>query len=645
MEEYKEIFVNEAKEHLDNLNNGLVSLEKNPKDSEIINNIFRSFHTLKGNSATMGYEKFSNLAHKLEDLLDLIRNNKLSINSDIMDVLLMGCDYLDDGLSKIEGDISESIDARKVYDKLNKINPEEKKIEEIEYEVPNKLNLTKSEEKKIKDLKGYKLDDAKRVVIEFEDHPLKNIKALAILKKLDELSKIIRQNLSKKDIQNKKLGIYLDMIILVKEPEKVKEILSQMTKIKSHNLLELNDDFASHMIESKKSDIMVQHKEEMDKIQEVRIDIKRLDSLMDMVGELLIYNMRLETINKDLNSKNLEEIMNSINLLTQNIQNEVIEERMIPLKSVFNRFPRIVRDLSKEEGKEIEFVIEGEENKLDRTVIDKITDPLIHIIRNSVDHGIEIPTEREKNGKPSKGLLKLSAKREKNHVCIEVMDDGSGIDPEVIKKKALEKGIIDAVKLGNMDETKIQEMIFLPGFSTNETITEISGRGVGMDVVQTNIRQAKGKVFLESKKDEGTKIRIELPLTMAIITVLIVGIADEKYSIPLNNVFRVMNIKRESIKTIENQESFVLRNETLPLLRLKNLLGLEEKEKDEETIVIVESGTQKICLVVDDIMEQEQILIKNIDDTIKKVKGISGATILGDGNVCFILDIDSLIGE
>lgn len=640
-EEYKEIFLGEAREHVDNINNSLVELEKNPKDSELINTTFRSFHTLKGNGATMGYEKFSTLAHKLEDLLDLIRDKKLKINSDIMDILFIGCDKLNEGLQLITNDNSESLDYSEVMGKLQQVNPSEQ-IQEATDTITDKIELSKTEKESIKKLK---IDEStiKRLIVEFDETPLKSIKSLTIIKKLSN-ENIIRTNPVQKDIPTIPFD-KLEIILSSNNFDVVEGVIKQITKIKSYKILNLDESYKSHEKEDSKAAIVQQHIDEHNNIQEVKIDIKRLDALMDMVGELLIYNMRLENINSEIKSKQLEELMSSISLLTQNIQNEVIEERMIPLKSVFGRFPRVVRDLSREENKQIDFQVEGEENKLDRTVIDKLTDPLMHIIRNSIDHGIETPQERLLKGKSEIGVLRLVARREKNHVVIEVIDDGAGIDPLKIKESAIRKKIIPREELDTYDDDKLKNLIFMPGFSTNETITEVSGRGVGMDVVKTNIKEAKGKVYLESELNVGTKIRMELPLTMAIITVLIVEVGNEKYSIPLNNVFKALVVKQNDLKRIENQETFILNNETIPLLRLKQLVGLEPEAKVEETVLIVETNHQKLGIVIDKILEQQQILIKNIDETIKKAKGISGATILGDGNVCFIIDIETLIGK
>lgn len=642
-EEYRELFLSEAREHMDNLNNYLVLLEKNNCDAETINKIFRVFHTLKGNSATMGYETFSKLAHKLEDLLDLLRNNKLTIDTAIMDILFKGCDLLEDGLKKIQGNAAESLNTYAIMEQIESIIPEvNKKTAEKKEVITDKVEFSEQEKEAIKGLEPEKI---KRIVIGFEDNPLKSPKALSIIKKIenDKENKIIRISPRREDIPVI-LNTTLEIIVYTAQEKYIESVINSISKIKNHRIFSLDESYAEHAKEVNKTQIIKTHNEELKKVQEVRIDIKKLDNLMDMVGELLIYKMRLENINKTLESKDLEEITNAINLLTQNIQSEVIEERMIPVGSVFSRLPRIVRDLSHEEGKDVELIIEGDDKKLDRTVIDKITDPLIHMIRNCVDHGIEMPEERKVLGKEKRGTIKLKASREKNSIVIEVEDDGKGIDAKKIKEVAIKKGILPIDEINAMSDEKLQELSFLPGFSTKEKITEVSGRGVGLDVVKTNIKEVGGIVELYSKKGEGTRIRIELPLTIAIISVLIVNIKDERYAIPINSINEIIDITNADIKTIQTKETFIIRGENIPLYRLRNLLKIDSKE-EKLTVIIIESRNNKLGLAVDSIESQQQILIKSVDEKIRKIKGIAGGTILGDGKVCFIIDVDSLINN
>ncbi|MBR9675602.1 chemotaxis protein CheA [Candidatus Woesearchaeota archaeon] len=644
-EEYKDMFLAEARDHMDSLNQELVKLEKSPGESSIINNVFRSFHTLKGNSATMGYEVFSKLAHKLEDMLGLLRDKKLKVNDDIMDILFNGCDALEDGMQKIEDNNPENLSVESLIKRIDEFSPSAKKEADEKKKIENDAQLTKKEKALLKK-KKIKEDDLSRLIIEFEDNPLKSAKALTIIKKLedDKTNTIIRLTPSKKDVTDHKIQFNnLEAILYLNDKEKTTKDINGVSKIKNFLLFGINESYEEESKELNKTKIVDAHKEELRKVQEVRIDISRLDKLMDMVGELLIFKMRLEQINKGLMSKELEEVTKSISFLTQNIQNEVIEERMIPLGNVFSRLPRVVRDLSKEEGKEIDFIMQGEDNKLDRTVIDKITDPLIHIIRNCVDHGIETPSSRKSLGKEEKGVIRLNAIREKNQVVIEIDDDGAGIDPDRLRDKALKKNVYPQSEINAMSEDQLQELIFLPGFSTNDKIDAISGRGVGMDVVKSNVSQVGGSVHVKSRKGEGTKIKITLPLTVAIISVLIVEVKNEKYAMPLTNVKEIVSLTEEKIRTIQHRETFILRGEDIPVLRLRNLVGEGNDEKENQmTVIIFDSGPRKIGVAVDKIDSQQQILIKELDDNIKKIKGIAGGTILGDGEVCFILDIDSL---
>jgi len=408
-EEYKDMFYGEAKEHIDKLNNNLLTLEKEPSNHDVINELFRAFHTLKGNSATMGYEKFSKVAHKLEDVLDMIRNEKLQVDKNIMDTLFFGCDILEKGLEKINENESENFDETDILMMLETIVPS-KKIQTTEQRIEDKIELTTKENEYIKDM-NINNENIKRVIIEFEENQLKSAKAQTIIKKLTEQNKIIRLTPNEEDIKNSNFKSIIEIVLSEESQGNTESIIKTISKIKSHKIMKITDSYSFQKIDEAKTKIVCEQKEEIKKIQDVRIDIKRLDNLMNMVGELLIYKMNLENINKRIVSKELETVTNSISLLAQNIQNEVIEERMIPLGSVFSRLPRIVRDLAKEEQKEIEFIIEGDENSLDRTVIDKITDPLIHMVRNSVDHGIEMPSERETAGKDKKGTIMLSARR------------------------------------------------------------------------------------------------------------------------------------------------------------------------------------------------------------------------------------------
>lgn len=379
--------------------------------------------------------------------------------------------------------------------------------------------------------------------------------------------------------------------------------------------------------------------------QTVRVDISKLDKLMNLVGELVINKTRLEQIFRTNDLSALNETAEQIDRISADLQTVVMDVRMVPIEQVFNRFPRMVRDLAKELGKEINLIMEGKETELDRTVIDEIADPLVHLIRNSIDHGIESLEERRKKGKPAQGTLRLSAKQEGNSIIILVEDDGQGINLEKVKSKALEKGIITTNQLEQMDENSIVDLIFSPGFSTASQITDISGRGVGLDVVRSKIQSLKGNVAVESKEGQGSKFTIKLPLTLAIIQALMVKVGPEIYAIPLANINETTSINLNDIKKVQDQEVMVLRNHVLPLVRLAKVLevpNMDNYESEELFVVVVRKNNKFIGLIVNELIGQQEIVISSLGKFLNGVPGIAGAAILGDGTVSLILDIGTL---
>jgi len=375
----------------------------------------------------------------------------------------------------------------------------------------------------------------------------------------------------------------------------------------------------------------------------VKVNIKRLDKLMDLVGELLINKMQLQQKQEEVKSVAFDAHLKQLDRLVSDLQYEVMESRMVPVGQVFNRFPRMIRDLARRENKEIDFVMEGIEIELDRTVLDKIGEPLVHLLRNSVDHGIEEMEERKKANKSEKARIRLAARREKNSVILEVEDDGQGFNQEKIAQAALKKNIITKEQLNSLSPQKVFNLIFDPRFTTKEKVTEVSGRGVGLDVVKTVIEGLGGNVKIKSELGKGTTFELSLPLTLAIVRSFLIEVSGETYGIPIANVVRTVRIKHEDIKTIEGNETFILEEEDIPIFRLTNLFGLEEEEKENLTLVVVEKGEDKAALLVDKIVRDEELIIKPLDKSIKNVKGAAGATILGDGRVALIIDINTLL--
>jgi len=572
-EEMREIindFVVETTELLENAIQDIVAIE-NSQDEEIINSIFRAVHTIKGTSSFLGFQALSNLAHKSEDLLGMVRKGELRINKNIADALLEAMDIMRLLIEDIKTDYTEKQNTTSILDKLESLsNPDKKKLGEILVE---ENIITKQE--------------------------------------LDNV-------LEKQKEENKKLGEIIVEQKLITE----KQLENILTKQKT-----------------KKED------------QTVRIDVKKLDEMMNLVGELVLGKNRLNMVKnivkrdaKNTTIDSLEEVTNYIEVITNELQLSIMKARLVPLSKLFNKVPRLVRDLCNSFNKDIELKITGEETELDRSLIESLHDPLIHIIRNSVDHGIETSEERRKKGKQDKGTLTINAYNEGNNVVIDIIDDGKGIDVEALKRKVLEKGIMSEAELADMTEKDAMSLIFIPGLSTAKKISNVSGRGVGMDVVKTNIERMNGQVYIDSKKNQWTKISIKLPLTLAIMGALIVEIGNELYAIPLNNVIELVKLKKEAIKSVDKNEVLMLRNEIVPILDVSHLMSLKEDRADRY-LVICKIGDKTLGIKVKSVVGQEEIVIKSLGEFMGNIKGIGGASIRGDGKVILILDIPAMISS
>lgn len=539
MARYKDIFISEAQEHLQSLNQNLLQLEKTPDDVELLNEIFRLAHTLKGMAATMGYQKITTLAHQMEDVLDKLRKQEVKVNTEISDTLFKCLDILDQLLQEVITNQDRNVDLTNIIERL-------------------KVALTIEQE-----------------------------------------------------------------ILSITEKESVPQATPTTAAAESA---------ATAVTEKKKT-------------QSVRINIQHLDKLMNLVGELVINKARLAQIVTAYKIAEFSEAFTQLERVTSNLQEEVLKTRMIPVAHIFERFPRVVRDLAKLKNKDINFEMYGLDIELDRIIIDEINEPLIHLIRNAVDHGIESPQDRTALGKPAHGQVKLSAKREKGYVKIELSDDGKGMDPKDIVQKAVEKGIVLEEKAKQMDDNEKLMLICDPRFSTAKEITDISGRGVGMDVVKTKVEAFNGSLTIETKKGAGTNFILKLPITLAIIQALLVKVEQEIYAIPLTNVTEIVSIVPQDIKTIETREVIRLRQEILPIKNLREIFDLPKRQwqKEEELYVVaVEVGEKRLGVIVDSLVGREEIVIKTLGGILKKTKGFSGATILGDGRVVLIVDVASL---
>jgi two-component system, chemotaxis family, sensor kinase CheA len=582
MQEIIEEFITESSELMDHVIQDIVTIEQS-QDEEMINGIFRAVHTIKGTSSFLGFNSLSELAHKAEDVLGSVRKGEMTIDQETADILLESFDLIKMIIDDIRSNGTEKQNTAPVIEKLKGLMEGNKEKPAAPVEEKKKIGEILLEEKI---LTKSELDD--------------------VLKK------------QKKD-KDKKVG----EIVVEEKLATEGQVKNVLTKQKTPN------------------------KEE----QSIRIDVKKLDELMNLVGELVLGKNRLILVNslakkEDTNEvvfDNLADITNYIEAITNELQLSVMRARLVPISKVFNKIPRMVRDLCGEFKKDIELKVEGEETELDRSLIEALVDPMVHIIRNSVDHGIEIPDEREKKGKSRKGLLSIKAYNEGNHVIIDIFDDGKGINLQAVKDKVKEKGLMTESELASLSQKEAMNLVFIPGLSTAQKVSSVSGRGVGMDVVKTNIEKMNGQATIDSEEGQWTKLTIKLPLTLAIMRALIVRVEDELFAIPLNTVTELVKLKEGLIKTVDKNEVMVLRKAVIPLVDLLRTFSITKEEKKDGYVIICNIGEKTVGIKVHSVVGQEEVVIKPLGEFLKNIKGISGATIRGDGKVILILDIPSVI--
>lgn len=665
--QYMGMFLEESMENLQTLNEALLDLEQNPNNIDKLNEIFRVAHTIKGMAATMGFSSIAELTHKMEDVLSKFREGKLQVSRNVVTVLFDCLDTLERMVSNIELGNDEIIDIKNIISNLEGVaNEEVVELEEVETEVE------KLEENKLTNLNEYDISVLRQArengfngvnvnIILREDTLLKSARAFLIVQELESQGEILKSYPSTEDIENEDFENELKfLIITTKTDEQIEKIVQGISEIESVetsyvelegkiNSLEVKEiqDYKDINVEGtnkNKSKEVVSTKETNSLVnkrahQSVRVDLHRIDKLMNMVSELVIYRTRLEQIVIDNKSQELIETLEQVERTTSDLQDLVMKIRMLPLDVVFNRFPRMIRDLSLELKKEINFVIEGAETELDRTVIDEIGEPLIHLLRNAADHGIESKEDRIAKGKNPVGTIKLVAYQEGTKALIKVSDDGAGINLEKVKAKAERIGI----NTDGLSDNDIRNLIFAQGFSTNTVVTDISGRGVGMDVVKTKIASLGGTVDLISKEGKGSSFVIKLPLTLQIIQALLVKVGEETLAISLGFIDRVIDYNEKNIKKTNGEEVIVYRENIIPLIRLNERLDIDNKESKKKFIIIVKIGEKTVGLLVDSLLGQQEIVIKPLGKTLKSLKEYIGATILGNGLVTLILDVAALI--
>lgn len=667
--QYMGMFLEESMENLQTLNEALLDLEQNPKNKDKLNEIFRVAHTIKGMAATMGFSDIAELTHKMEDVLSEFREGKLEVTSNVVTILFECLDTLERMVSNIEQGSDETIDITEVMRNLESVANEENIIVETEGDAKaepaennEETTNTVLNEYDISVLKQGKENGFNGIDIKItlrKDTLLKSARAFLIVQELETQGEIIKSYPSTEDIENEQFDTELYFVLVtVKTKEEIEEIVKNISEVEKvvTKYVELKEDInklpeipkakeieKKTIVNNKNTNSVknIAKKEKSSKRvhQSVRVDLDRIDKLMNMVSELVIYRTRLEQIVIDNKSQELVETIEQVERTTSDLQDLVMKIRMLPLEVVFNRFPRLIRDISVDLNKEINFIIEGSETELDRTVIDEIGEPLIHLLRNAADHGIESREERIAAGKDPVGTIKLVAYQEGTKALIKVEDDGAGINLAKVKAKAEKMGI----NTEGLSDNDIRNLIFNQGFSTNTEVTDISGRGVGMDVVKTKISALGGTVDVVSEEGKGSSFIIKLPLTLQIIQALLVKVGSETFAISLGYIDKVIDYKEDRIKKTNGEEVIVYRDTIIPLIRLNERLGINKDDNKKKFVIIVKVGDKVVGLLVDSLLGQQEIVIKPLGETLKSLKEYIGATILGNGLVTLILDVAALI--
>jgi len=633
MEEYRGLFVVESRENNDTIARALLTLEGG-EDREIVDEIFRAAHTIKGASASMGFMRLEHLCHSMEDVFDLIRNGNQQANASLTDLLLactdqieMILDAIEAGRSDDEGNIEELVSALETW--VGETSSE------VTEEVPVSGDVPDQEDNApvLADGSCYQV-----LVTLVPDSSMKDVRAMIALSNLEEIGRIVATHPGKNEIENGKFDQTFEVVL-----ESAAGADAIRTAASGTDIQEVAVQPWTGAAETRKADSVVpkvEYHEKSREVKNIRVDIHLLDQMMNLVEDLVINRGRLKQIAQKHQIKELDEALNMVGRSVSDLQNLMMHIRMVPLNHIFNRFPRVVRDVSQHDNKEVEFVIEGGDTELDRSVMDGLNEPLLHLIRNAVDHGIELPAERKAAGKPEKGVLNLSARRDRDNVVIRIEDDGAGIDYDRVRSKAVSRGLYSEDDARALSEDDLVGVLFNPGFSTADAITDISGRGVGLDVVRSAIESLKGSIKVSSTQGKGTCFELVLPPTMAIVEVMMVRINRKRCAIPITNVVEVAMIKRDAIHRVGNNRVILLRDEVMPLFTLDDMFG---GSNGGDVLVVLQNGRKK-CGIVSDVVEgQQEVVVKPLSSLIGICPGVSGVTIPGDGEVVPVLDVNTMI--
>ncbi|MFQ3543311.1 chemotaxis protein CheA [Halobacillus rhizosphaerae] len=677
--QYLEVFIDESREHLQSINDHLLDLEKQPQNLSIVGEIFRSAHTLKGMSATMGYQDLANLTHKMENVLDAVRNEQLQVNAEVLDVVFDSVDDLEAMVIDIADGGAGERDVTKVVQMLDAIEQGENPVmnsntaspdvestnsHSLEELILDEFTLTVLEQSEEQNQNNFHIHITLR-----DDCLLKAARVYMVFEVLDQLGEVIKSIPAVEALENEEFDTGFQVLLITEQSGeevqnrilKVSEI--EKTEVKTfsikkylaeqNQIQQLPDSNSNEEKVSRPSPLET----EADANQEpnsqaktnpnktIRVNIERLDVLMNLFEELVIDRGRLEQISDDLKHDELQETVERMSRITSDLQSIILTMRMVPIEQVFNRFPRMVRQLSRDLNKQIDLEIIGAETELDRTVIDEIGDPLVHLIRNALDHGIESPEIREANGKGSTGRIELKAYHSGNHVFIEISDDGAGINRNKVIEKAVKNNIVTGEQAESMTNKQVYELLMASGFSTADTVSDLSGRGVGLDVVKNTIESLGGSITIDSELNQGSIFSIQLPLTLSILSVMLVEVQEEKYAIPLSSIIETAIVKKDEIMKAHNKKVIDFRGKVVPLVSLKDLFNVPETKVDDDdySLVIIRKGDKLAGVIVDSFIGQQEVVLKSLGNYLSSVFAISGATILGDGQVALIIDSNALI--
>ncbi|WP_078380877.1 chemotaxis protein CheA [Sutcliffiella halmapala] len=674
LSQYLDIFLEESKEHLETINNQLVELERNPENIEIVNEIFRSAHTLKGMSATMGYEDLASLTHQMENVLDMIRNHKLAVTSTLLDVVFQSVEYLEAMVFSIAdgGDGKKNVtDVVELLIKIEKGENVENSTKVTQASGTNDYTYDSYEVTILEQSEEQGYSPIEITVTLRKDCLLKAARVFMVFEVVEQIGEVIKSTPPVQQLEEENFEESFTITMVTKEEQD--EIKERIMKVSEVEMVEIKTihtknlqvsqtskvDQAEQVVEIEQAAIQaapaiepitkaepVANTKGVQTTKTIRVSIDRLDGLMNLFEELVIDRGRLEQISKELNESELIETVERMSRISNDLQNIILNMRMVPIETVFNRFPRMVRQLARELGKKVEIEIIGAETELDRTVMDEIGDPLVHLLRNAIDHGIEMPDARRALGKNEEGKITLKAFHSGNHVFIEIVDNGGGISKQKVLNKAISRGIVSPQMADSLTDQEVFQLILSSGFSTAEVISDISGRGVGLDVVKNTIESLGGSITIDSIEGKGTTFSIQLPLTLSIISVLLTEIEKEKYAIPLSSIIETAIIKKEEVLTAHGQEVIDFRGKIVPIVHLEKVFHVNKEESKESnlySIVLVKKGEKMAALVVDSFIGQQEVVLKALGQYLNSTFAISGATILGDGQVALIVDCNALI--